>query len=262
MGRSGSIRLWLPLRCCRRSERALVRFSYEGLIIIVCTLVGIVGELTWGDWQLVARDGHGHHAHFVHLNNFEHATMFSLFFIVGLITVIDSMVSSSLQFPVGIDRLALALAYAVEGLLFFYHLDGRPGMDVRLHELLIYAILGCVGAVLLEIAFPTSLLCIIARSFCSLLQGSWFFQIAHVLYGSSPWEETDENSGFVVLAFCWHILGISMGSLVLFLCVSCVVSKCCDHRAASRNGWTKKECKEEESPMLQLQDRQEESSTV
>ena len=185
--------------------------------------------------------------------------MYAFFFLVGLVTVIDSMVSSQLQFPLGIDRVSFALAYAVEGLLFFYHLDGKSGLEVRVHVLLIYAIIGCVVATLLEIVFPTSLLCVTARSFCTVLQGSWFFQIAHVLYGSSPWEETSDNSRFVVMVFCWHIFGILVGSLVLFFSVSLVAMKCCSHRVDSRNEWSDRKL-EEESLMLQLQ--QEDNSSV
>ena len=82
-------------------------------------------------------------------------TMFAFFFING---VVDLLVHYRVQgMPKGLDYFSGALAFAIEGkngkgcvisplflplffpgILFYWHLSGRPPMDVQLHTFLIY----------------------------------------------------------------------------------------------------------------------------
>lgn len=211
--------LWLPCpirrRCCLRWRCR--PFVFEPLIKITFSCIGMVGELTWGEWTITDR-----HGNFIHLNNFEHATMFSFFLLSG---VVEILVACRLpcQLPDGIDRLALCLAFTVEGLLFMYHLDpgSRSELDIRLHVLLCYAILGCSLSLLLELWHRDSILAVLTRAFFTSLQGSWFIQVAFILYGpSSAWWENSghgkASTDFVGMAFCWHLFANSLVVLVLF----------------------------------------------
>jgi len=47
------------------------------------------------------------------------------------------------------------------------------------------------------------------------LQGTWFLQIAFVLYGPNPWKNTQSNVEFLAVAFAWHLFVFLAIALVL-----------------------------------------------
>ena len=59
-----------------------------------------------------------------------------------------------------------------------------------------------------------------ARTVLVLLLGTWFIQVAHVLYGADPWKDTAFNRAFVAIAFTWHILALLFTILCSLLLVS------------------------------------------
>ena len=44
------------------------------------------------------------------------------------------------------------------------------------------------------------------KSYLVSLQGSWFYQIGFVLFGSQPWKNTPTNVEFLGIAFAFHVL--------------------------------------------------------
>ena len=70
-------------------------------------------------------------------------------------------------------------------------------------------------------SMPCCLLIIVlvCRSYCFLLQGTWFYQIAFTLYPPSNKEVTTwdleemENIMVVTLIYSWHIIGCMMGKI-------------------------------------------------
>ena len=80
----------------------------------------------------------------------------------------------------------LAQAYAVELLLFWFHLRMQTGLMADVHVCLCFAVAGCVLSVVAEAALSDtgSIAPTLARSFFTILQGTWFCEAAHILYGA------------------------------------------------------------------------------
>lgn len=54
--------------------------------------------------------------------------------------------------------------------------------QVIIHKLLVYTIVGCAGTILAEGAFPNNVVLSLARAMFVILQGTWFMQIAVMMY--------------------------------------------------------------------------------
>ncbi|XP_078670442.1 transmembrane protein 45B-like isoform X3 [Branchiostoma floridae x Branchiostoma belcheri] len=195
-----------PLVC-----RFLSRVPMEGLCKILFPLTGLLGEQMAAHWTLIDPVTGQFHM----LGNWQHTTMYLFFALSGFC---DVLIALKAPVPSGIDHLSMSLAYAVEGVLFFYHLHGRADLDVRLHKLLLLAVAPCVTVSSLEAWRHDTLLLPMIRAAFTLVQGTWFWQVGWILYPPFPGHEWDleshENMMFVSMAFCWHILGI-----LLFMCV-------------------------------------------
>ncbi|KAK3753242.1 hypothetical protein QZH41_004462 [Actinostola sp. cb2023] len=195
-------------------ERRTSKIPFEPILKVVLSIVGVLGELFYeSQWVLLDSNND-----FVqeHLNNYAHVSMYSLF---GLSGVVDLLVHyKAAPFPSGLDHVFLALAFFAEGMLFFFHLGGRPELIVRLHTFL-YVISFLTSVVLLlemkvDDRTPVPAL---SRAFLTSLQGTWFFQIAFVLHGARPWKNSSANVEFVAIAFVWHIFVVAALYLVIFV---------------------------------------------
>ncbi|XP_035674526.1 transmembrane protein 45B-like [Branchiostoma floridae] len=195
-----------PLVC-----RLLSRVPVIGLCKIGFSLGGLIGQQVTANWTLINPTN----GQFQNLNDWQHTTMFLFFIFSGFC---DFLVAFKAPVPSGIDYLSFSMAFAVEGLLFFYHLHGRAELDVHLHKLLLLAIAACAIVSGLEAWNSDTLLLPMIRTAFVLLQGTWFWQVGLILYPPFPgnkWDLTSHaNMMFVTMAFCWHILGI-----LLFMCV-------------------------------------------
>jgi hypothetical protein len=122
--------------------------------------------------------------------------------------------------PAKLEYVTGMLAFGVEAYLFAFHLHGKDALEVHLHVLLVYAIVGCVVFCALEWYNENEIIFTYGRIVCTLLQGTWFFQIGFVLYPptDSPYWKWDPASHDdfmkVTLAFCWHIMLIMTGLLL------------------------------------------------
>ncbi|GJP73773.1 hypothetical protein CLOP_g4459 [Closterium sp. NIES-67] len=117
-----------------------------------------------------------------HLNNFEHASMLLMFFVLGC-AVLVSETTSLLPLPLGALHVLAALAFLCEGLLFSLHSTTHSGAEPRYHLLLALCIAACVACALLAAACPRSFLLDAFGSGAIALQGLWFWQTAMSLYG-------------------------------------------------------------------------------
>ena len=103
----------------------------------------------------------------------------------------------------------LAQAFAIELLLFWFHLRMQTGLTADVHICLCIAIAGCAISVVAEAVLcetgavgPT-----LARCFFTLLQGTWFCQVAHILYGAEPWRADDMgNSMMLPVVLTAHVI--------------------------------------------------------
>ena len=193
--------------------RYLRTFPLEPFLKVTATSVGIIAELTKGDWSLINRNNH-----FAHLNNFAHASMFAAFFLAALVEILRFY--SFLFLPPSAEHLLSSLAFFVVGELFYFHIDGRSVLDQNLH-IFIYLLAFSISIVfLLEAGYRKCFILFMARTVLVVLLGTWFIQVAHVLYGTDPWKDTASNRAFVAIAFTWHILALLFTILCSLLLVS------------------------------------------
>uniref|UniRef100_UPI00398EA807 transmembrane protein 45B n=1 Tax=Pristiophorus japonicus TaxID=55135 RepID=UPI00398EA807 len=200
----------------------------EGIVKAVFSLVGILAEQFVPDGphlHLLSPDSQS----WVKLMNWQHSTMYLFFGISG---IVDILTYSSLQIPIGLDRLVLSLAVFMEGFLFYYHVHSRPALDTHIHSLLLTAVFGGSLIIMMEVFLRDNIILELLRSILAILQGTWFWQIGFILYppGSGPkWNEDDHgNIMFITLCFCWHFavaVGIVVMNYMLMYCFVKVKSK-------------------------------------
>jgi hypothetical protein len=187
---------------------------FESMIKIFFVTIGATGECYTAF----------HNGVFTNMGNAQHMTMF-LFF--GLGAIIEIMLFYHHRFPFvppDLDYVCSILAFTVEGLLFAFHLHGRGTLDIRVHVLMVLVVAGCVLSSCAEMKFRRSVLAALARSFFTLVQGSWFWHVGFILYPPVPWvfhfeQENHMQLMLVTAMFTWH----SAGALVFMLGIGSLV---------------------------------------
>ncbi|KAJ6656077.1 hypothetical protein lerEdw1_004483 [Lerista edwardsae] len=161
--------------------------------------------------------------HWVQLMNWQNMTMY-LFY--GFSGVVDVLAYSPLKLPVGLDRLLVAVALFAEGFLFQFHDYQGAALTSHLYSLLLIAVFAAAFCTLLEVFLRDHILLELLRASLFILQGSWFWQIAFVLYpplGGPGWSQEDYgNKNFLTMCFFWHY---AVGLLVM--CINGSFSLCC-----------------------------------
>ncbi|XP_075046628.1 transmembrane protein 45B-like [Mixophyes fleayi] len=193
----------------------------EGVMKVFFTLVGMLVE------QFAPQGAHMHLATkdgWVNIMNWQHTTMY---FFYGLSGVVDILTYFPLKVPKGMDRLSLALAVFIEGLLFYYHVHNRPPLNQHIHSLLLIVLFGGSFIIMIEVFLNNNIVLEIFRTSLAILQGTWFWQIGFVLYplgGAPEWNQTDhENIMFITLCFCWHyavaFLIVAINYFLVYCCL-------------------------------------------
>lgn len=118
--------------------------------------------------------------------NAQHITMYSSF-VLG--SIVEIMVYHGVDLPHKLDYGLGILSFAIEAFLFAFHLHAKAPVEVLLHVLLVYAIVGCVLFCALEAYDDTQILFTYGRILFTLLQGTWFYQVCdwNFLYGDVKW---------------------------------------------------------------------------
>lgn len=192
--------------------KTLSKIPIEPIVKVILGILGVLGELVLSKaWTLINKDGD-----FVaeNLNNHSHTAMYCFF---GLSGIVDLMMWYNLiPLPPKCDYLIFSACFWVEGFLFYFHLHGHSEISVRLHTIL-YIVIFVTAAAFLADVFSTrqQSLFTLMRAILLGLQGTWFLQIAFVLYGPSPWKNTPSNVEFLAVAFAWHLFIFLAVSLVL-----------------------------------------------
>lgn len=168
----------------------------DGIFIILVTAVGIVGEL------VTAFD----HGEFEHLGNGQHMTMYFFFFLAG---VCELLVHYKFMLPEGTEVAIGMLAYAMEGILFYFHLHGRTTMDKQVHMMLFISIMFGMLAIWIELKHQNYVLATLGRAYFTLLQGTWFYQVGFILYppfpGMAGWDQEDHSQMMIItMMYTWH----------------------------------------------------------
>jgi len=185
---------WLPFQLMlstfhrHKHEHAYKRT--DSVIIMCLVSSGIFVELFW-PWN----NNHPPYGHLYRPGtnefwmpmNWQHFTMYLFFGFFGLARYVQTLQGSLFK---GIDRLAGALAFGVEGYLFYNHVHGRSPLDTKIHLLIT---LICMGTALifalsffLEHRRKTFIMDMIIAALV-FAQGTWFLHVAFILYGPNPW---------------------------------------------------------------------------
>jgi len=186
-----------PSSCCRSTACNMT--LVEGFLKIFCVTIGMLIELFYPGspvGKLYDNDGQ-----FYKPMNWQHSTMYLFFGMYGVADV-ASVLGQGIV-PEGIERFFGGIALYVEGLLFFFHLNGRSIIDTRVHTLVVMT--AWPGA----FVFFLQLFMLNRRGLLTLLeliqstlfiaQGFWFLQVAHMLYPLSgpqqSWDPCIRNGG-------------------------------------------------------------------
>ncbi|KAL3221487.1 hypothetical protein MRX96_029384 [Rhipicephalus microplus] len=179
-----------PVPCLSR------KFSIEGILKIVTCSYGIASEA-----RAITALGGTEDAAVT-----QHKSMYAFYLLSG---IVDVLYNAGFPFPQHTDYVSLLLAVASEGLLFYFHVHGRPPLDVMVHILLVYTIAAVVVCIIAEVCRPQSVLVSLGRAYFCLLQATWIWQIAFILYGHNPWD-VDSHMAMMLAAsaFAWHMMAV------------------------------------------------------
>ncbi|XP_031571554.1 transmembrane protein 45B-like [Actinia tenebrosa] len=199
------------------------KLPFEPITKVSLAIIGILGELLYEkQWALLDKE---HNFVKEHLNNYAHASMFGFFGLSGIIDLV--MIYDVAPFPDGLDFVFASLAFFVEGVLFYFHLDGRPHLSVRVHTFIYMLAFFTAMVFVIEMWASNQSIPALVRAFLTSVHGAWFFQIAFVLHGPNPWKNTSENIEFVAIAFVMHVFTWAVVYLGVFVAVyrGCYASK-------------------------------------
>lgn len=199
--------VWFPC-----PGKTLSKIPVEPIAKVLLAILGVLGELGLSKaWTLIDKDGE-----FVaeNLNNHSHTAMYCFFGLSGVVDLL--MWYDIMSLPPKCDYIILSACFWIEGFLFYFHLHGHSDISVRLHTILYIIIFITAVAFLLDV-FLTRLQSLFALMRAILLgvQGTWFLQIAFVLYGPNPWKNTPSNVEFLAVAFAWHLFIFLAVALIL-----------------------------------------------
>ena len=123
------------------------------------------------------------------------------------------------------------LAFAIEGLMMVFHLHARTMLDGHIHQLLGLTVVCSMLAALGECFSPNNFWLIVARSFFTLTQGTWFLQAAFVLWPQTTnplflWDpESHRSISLLTMSFAYHLAGNAFLLMVVYLIVSIPISR-------------------------------------
>lgn len=195
-------------RTCYLNSKTLLRRTeiWEGAIAIFMALTGMSGEqfISGGPSLILYKDGQWNQ-----ILGWHHTTMYFFFGLQGVTQIICYTTNA---LPLCLSKLMLSNAIFVEAFIFYNHTHGREMIDHFVHELLVYITVFSGLVAFMEFLSKNNVLLELLRSSLILLQGTWFWQIAFVLYppnGSATWNLSDiENKMFLSMCFCWHYASI------------------------------------------------------
>jgi hypothetical protein len=108
---------------------------------------------------------------------FAHETMYAAFFVVGIIALMESRG----RMPDDSWRFAIAIAFFVEGLVFYGHMLEQKGVEQMLHFLMVIFSWFTAASYCLSCYSPSNPLPHVLAACGMLCKGIWFFIIAHIL---------------------------------------------------------------------------------
>ncbi len=217
------------------------RVQLEPVIKIILPLIGVVIEaffdevtdgngdthIGWSVFRLYKDDGN-----FNNLAKLHHITMYSAFVLSGIVDLLSIFV----RFPKHTSQIFFALAFFSEGILFYFHSEAEYPPSAQVHWVLTVGIFACGLVTFLRVFQATNLLINIGVASTILFQGTWFIQAGFLLFppgkkgldkGLANEERTGEAAHnfqmFVSACATWHVLGIAVFVLLMWVILHVVV---------------------------------------
>ncbi|XP_004479279.1 transmembrane protein 45A-like [Dasypus novemcinctus] len=236
-------------RTCYLDSKALFHRLeiLEGLIIIIMSLTGLVGEqfIPGGPYLTLYDYKEGQ---WNQLLEWQHCTMYFFYGLLGVSEILCLTISS---LPISITRLMLSNALFVEAFVFYNHTHGREMLDLYVHQLLVLIIIVAGLLAFMYFFMRSNIVLELLLSSLILFQGSWFWQIGFVLYppnGSPEWDQRDhDNMMFITICFCWHYAVTLLIGGVNFVFVTWLVKSRLKRFCSSEVGLLKNAEREQES---------------
>lgn len=234
-------------RTCYHNSKTLLRRTeiWEGAIAIFMALTGMAGEqfISGGPSLILYKDGQWNQ-----ILGWHHTTMYFFFGLQGVTQIICYTTN---VLPLCLSKLMLSNAIFVEAFIFYNHTHGREMIDHFVHELLVYITVFSGLVAFMEFLSKNNVLLELLRSSLILLQGTWFWQIAFVLYppnGRAKWNLSDiENKMFLSMCFCWHYAAILVIIGVMYALANWLVKSRLRKDCTSEVGLLKHTDREQES---------------
>ncbi|KAL8569855.1 hypothetical protein ACOMHN_038548 [Nucella lapillus] len=190
----------------------------ETIFKILFPLAGFLAELLDGGVAFMDEEGK-----FRKMVYAQHMTIYGIFVLHAFIDLLTWM-----GFPMipGAAHVSAALSFLWYGVAFYYHaqMHGKQPLESVVHVLPICVMLPTAGAVLLELGWRTGVWTLLARSLGLLTLGTWFSNVAFMLYehdkfpggGTSGWDRSDlRNVQYARASFGLHLL---FNMLFIVLC--------------------------------------------
>ena len=170
-----------------------------------------------------------------HLDTYyAHSFIYGFF---GLGGAVDLVIWYNLApLPPKFDYLVLSLAFWFEGFLFFFHLNGKDELYVRVHTIL-YILVFVTALVFLLAAISDQFMNFVGflKAYLLSLQGTWFYQAGFVLFGTfgtNAWKFSPSNLELLGIVFAFHAMAWFVIHLFFHIvCYRCYIQK---HQPSAR----------------------------
>lgn len=157
---------------------------------------------------------------FYDLSRFYHISLYSLFVLSGIV----DLVSICDKLPRAVSQLFFCFAFYCETILFSFHVHGRDPLNSAVHQFLLVFVISSALFATLRMLNPRNLFINAGLSGSLILQGTQFIQAGWLLYGGTEWNsQSHENVKFVSALAIWHLLGVSVFMLIVFIALRAVM---------------------------------------
>ena len=201
---------YIPFCCAPRwpVEPVLkIFFSTMGVCMEAFFVTEKNGHVKAEVWQM-----YDEHHQFNGLVKLHHITMNCCFIISGIV----DLLSLCNQYPKRTSQLFLALAFLVEFIVLYFHIDdNRHALDILVHIFLIFSVTCCLMFSLLRMWQTTNILINSGLAVGLTLQGTWLIEIGIVVY-AKKWKGTMNENMFLVACFVWHFMSIIIVMFILY----------------------------------------------
>nr|XP_039270326.1 transmembrane protein 45B-like isoform X1 [Styela clava]XP_039270327.1 transmembrane protein 45B-like isoform X2 [Styela clava] len=183
------------------------QFPLDSFMKIIYGFGAAMAELFYppGTNKLILLDSNGN---WVHMNEWQHFTMYSAFMISGIVDIISQKLLKERETT--LEKTIIAMAFYITALLLFFHKHGKGELELEAHGLLLYANLAVCASLTLEVWRPFDQKLIWLHTLLIMQMGSWLFHLAYILFrpiGGEKWDSNNMHNLMILpIFYSWHII--------------------------------------------------------